>query len=209
LRKFIKFILTTAFVVVIVCAVLYLTVFNLVKTGSNSMVPNIVEGDYVAVYKGGNLDRGDIAVCRHPDDPTRLVMLRVMGLPGDKILIMKNRVRANGRTVQHEVEGSFVYYDIAERGEPFEYELSLEREMFWGHRYWVGVRRESRRSQFPKVKVERGVFLLADNRNLGEDSRDFGEVMPEDCIGQAMIIVWPGKTNGDLVSSDRILDFLD
>jgi len=123
--------------------------------------------------------------------------------------MLGNRITVNGEPLHHEVEGTFKYYDQSERGEPFEYELSMEREMYAGHRFYVGVRKNSTRTEFPKKKVEAGLFLIGDNRNMDEDSREFGEVNPDNCIGTALFIVWPGPPNGDVLPSDRRFNIVD
>ena len=62
--------------------------------------------------------------------------------------------------------------------------------------------------QFAKRKVETGFFLLGDNRNRARDSRHFGEVPIGDCIGKAVLILWPAEDNGDLKRNDRFLKSL-
>src|SRR5277367_1856550 len=89
--------------------------WNDVPTGS--MNPTIVQGDRVFVNKlaydlkvpfttwhlaqWGDPKRGDIVVFFSPVDGTRLVK-RVIGLPGDKIEMVNDRLLINGRTADYE-----------------------------------------------------------------------------------------------------------
>lgn len=72
---------------------------------SRSMVPTLQEGQYLLVnklaYRIGEVSRGDIAVFRSPQDPDLILIKRVIGLPGEEILISEDGVFVNG---QHLVE---------------------------------------------------------------------------------------------------------
>lgn len=208
MRAFFKFIFICALVIAVIAAILRVLVFQVVKTGSNSMLPTIAAGDWVAIYTGGTLSHGDIAVCRHPKDQSRMIMLRIIGLPDDTVSMRDNHLVVNKNMIQHESEGVFSYYDQSDKGEPYEYELTRQREEYHGAFYFVGTREASHRANFPAVDVESGLFLLGDNRNLAEDSRDFGEVDPSTCIGWAFMILWPGPPNGGVLPSERRFDFL-
>ncbi|NPV07331.1 MAG: signal peptidase I [Anaerolineae bacterium] len=67
---------------------------------SRSMVPTLQEGQYLLVnklaYRIGDVSRGDIAVFRSPQDPELILIKRVIGLPGEEILISEGGVFVNG-----------------------------------------------------------------------------------------------------------------
>ncbi len=209
MQELLKFILGLVVVAALVAGVLRILIFKVVRVETNDMVPTLVSGDWIAVYTGGDITHGDVMVCRHPKDPARWIVLRTIGLPDDVLSMGGNRLRINDDPIHHEVEGTFKYYDQGDRGEPFEYELRMERETFFGRVYYVGTRADSQRSEFPKVKVEKGLYLIGDNRNLGEDSREFGEVEPADCIGQAFFVLWATEPNGDLLPGERRFTLID
>lgn len=65
-----------------------------------SMLPNLQSGEIVLVnrliYQIGQPERGDIVVLRYPGDPTkRTFVKRIIGLPGEKIVLKDNQVLIN------------------------------------------------------------------------------------------------------------------
>ena len=51
-------------------------------------------------------------------------------------------------------------------------------------------------------------YLVGDNRNMARDSRNFGPVPIDSCIGEAMFLLWPGEDSGDLKFSDRVFEWI-
>jgi signal peptidase I len=77
------------------------TISARIKVESVSMQPTLYEGDFVFVnklgYRLGKPQRGDIIVFRYPPDPTQIPYIkRVIGLPGDQIVISNGEVVING-----------------------------------------------------------------------------------------------------------------
>lgn len=68
---------------------------------SHSMDPTLKEGQYLLVnklaYKIGEPVRGDIAVFRSPEDPDTILIKRVIGLPGEEIVVSGTSVYVGGR----------------------------------------------------------------------------------------------------------------
>jgi len=81
--------------------VAYGLVFNFSVVRGSSMAPGIADGDRIVVdhlsYVLGDVRRGDIVVLEYPLDPQLDYIKRVIGLPGDQILIQEGEVRVNGR----------------------------------------------------------------------------------------------------------------
>jgi signal peptidase I len=78
------------------------TISARIKVESVSMQPTLYEGDFVFVnklaYRLGKPQRGDIIVFRYPPDPTQIPYIkRVIGLPGDQIVISNGEVNINGQ----------------------------------------------------------------------------------------------------------------
>jgi hypothetical protein len=61
---------------------------------------------------------------------------------------------------------------------------------------------------FSEFEVESGFFIVSDNRNMARDSRHFGEVPIEDCIGTPFIVIWPGPDSGDFKFKNRLLEWI-
>ncbi len=68
---------------------------------SHSMDPTLKEGQYLLVnklaYKIGEPARGDIAVFHSPEDPGIILIKRVIGLPGDEVIVSGTLAYVNGQ----------------------------------------------------------------------------------------------------------------
>jgi len=89
-------------VAVSVFVILFL--YQPVKVEGTSMLPQLVDQERIFLnkyaYRLGPIERGDLIVFRAPDHPGRNLIKRVVGLPGDRIEIVRGAVRLNGRTLQ-------------------------------------------------------------------------------------------------------------
>ena len=79
---------------------LYLALFNVSVVRGSSMAPGIHDGDRIVVdrfaYLLGTVARGDVVVLKYPLDPSLDYIKRVIGLPGDEIVIENGAVYVNG-----------------------------------------------------------------------------------------------------------------
>jgi signal peptidase I len=71
-----------------------------VRVDGFSMNPTLENGEFVLVnrlaYQFGEVERGDIIVFRHPLEPEQDLIKRVIGLPGDQVVIRDGQVSVNG-----------------------------------------------------------------------------------------------------------------
>ena len=76
-----------------------------VRVDGFSMRPSLEDSEFVLVsrlsYFFGEPQRGDIIVFNFPMDPTQELIKRVIGLPGDEVLVENGSVKINGQ-VLHE-----------------------------------------------------------------------------------------------------------
>jgi signal peptidase I len=86
----------------VLCAASLLFHFSIVR--GSSMAPGIHDGDRIVVdhlaYLVGGVGRGDVVVLRYPLDPSVDYIKRVIGLPGDEVLIENGRVHVNGAQIE-------------------------------------------------------------------------------------------------------------
>jgi signal peptidase I len=68
-----------------------------------SMEPNLLEGQFLAVnklaYRLGRTQRGDVVVFHYSNASPRDLIKRVIGLPGDRLEIVRGQVWINGQPV--------------------------------------------------------------------------------------------------------------
>lgn len=154
-----------------------------VPTGS--MKPTIQEGDVITVNKmaydlripfthisllrTGEPVRGDIIVFDSKVSQKRLVK-RVIGLPGDSVQMINNKLVINGTPIQYVVNGESIKEELA----------SITHQVLWSGSHIKGY------SSFPAVTVPKDQYLmLGDNRDNSADSRMIGFVPRNELIGRS------------------------
>lgn len=72
-----------------------------VRVDGFSMRPTLEDGEFVLVsklnYRFSEIERGDIIVFHYPMNPEQELIKRVMGLPGDHIIVQNGTVSINGQ----------------------------------------------------------------------------------------------------------------
>jgi signal peptidase I len=206
--KLLKFLFGLIVVIAVVAVIGRLFFFELGKTQSYSMVPTLVAGDVFVVSTVSLLGQGDIAVCENPDDPTENVALRVIGVPGDEISFWRNHIKLNGEVIQHSIRDPIIYVDRTS-GEEMEYAVNVAEEYVGGRLFTVALMDRAAGKDARSIVVpEDQFFVVGDNRNMSVDSRNFGTVPIESCIGKAVFLLWPGEDSGTLTRTSRLLSKL-
>ena len=84
-----------------VSAFIILFLYQPVKVEGTSMLPGLQDQERIFinkfVYHFESVARGDVVVFRYPRDPAKSYIKRVIGMPGDHIVIERGRVYLNGR----------------------------------------------------------------------------------------------------------------
>lgn len=183
-------------------------VFQLGVTQSYSMVPNLVAGDTFLVKTVGKLGLGDIAVCEDPEQAGSMVVLRVMGLPGMSVRFKHNHIILDGEMIQREGIDPLLYVDETS-GEQLTYAVRIGTEYVGGQLFDVALMdRAGGQQQRAFTVPDEHFYLVGDNRNMARDSRNFGPVPIESCIGKATFLLWPGEDSGDFTFKARIFSWL-
>jgi signal peptidase I len=108
-----------AFIVLLVRAF----IFEPFRIPSDSMMPTLLDGDFIVVSKysyGLRLpivnrkfvdtdvpQRGDIVVFRYPRDPSVNYIKRLVGLPGDRVEVRGDQLIVNGEAIPQQLVGDF------------------------------------------------------------------------------------------------------
>jgi signal peptidase I len=152
-------IIETLALTLIIFLVIHFTVQNYMVDGT-SMQPGLNNSQYVLVNKLAYLfhspERGDVIVFHWPVDTTKDLIKRVIGLPGDVIVIDRITVMVNGVVLK----------------EPY-----------------ISVPANPKGDRL--VVPPNDYFVMGDNRQVSDDSRDWGFVPKSYIIGKAVLVYWP------------------
>lgn len=130
-----------------------------VRVDGFSMRPTLDDGEFLLVskltYKWSDFSRGDIVVFHFPLNPDEELIKRIIGLPGDHVVVREGRVYVNDELVK---------------------EGYIEQPPLYIGEWFV---------------TEGNLFVLGDNRNNSNDSKDWGMLPMENVVGRAVLIYWP------------------
>ena len=184
---------------------------------SGSMEPTIMTGDrilvnkvaydlrvpltHVSLYRHADPKRGDIVIFDSKAADRRLVK-RVIGLPGDIVQMVEDRLLINGIEATYQelrsVDGAWL------ATEAFEGE-SLDR---LSHTVRIDERRQGMTRTFGPVTIpEEHYLVLGDNRHESADSRTYGFVPRDEIVGRSRTVVLSlDPANFYLPRADRFVD---
>ena len=181
--------LLTAFVI---AAVLKLFIVQAFRIPSGSMIPTLLVGDQILVsklaygvknpfhdrflFRTGHPRRGDVIVFKYPKDETKDFIKRVIGIPGDRIRIVKKQLYVNDQLQK----------------EPYTQTLD------------PSITDEVPRDNFETVVPPHSYFVMRDNRDDSYDSRFWGFVKSRKIVGRAVLIYWSWNKERDSIRLSRL-----
>jgi signal peptidase I len=173
--------------------------FEPFRIPSGSMMPTLLEGDFIFVNKFayglrlpvintkfieiGHPEHGDVVVFRLPSDPNVNYIKRVVGLPGDVVEYEQGskRLTINGKPVQMELLGEY-------SDDPG---MQLARESLGEHEHQLLLKRGHLSPGGTYVVPEGHYFVMGDNRDNSRDSRFPGvEYIPENRLVGRAVRIW-------------------
>jgi signal peptidase I len=162
---------------------------------SASMEPTLLVGDFLLVNKqisssrfpalapANLVRRGDLIVFHFPVDPSKDLVKRVVGLPGDRIRLRDGRVILDGRALTEP-------YAVFRTAAPDSYRDDFPRvdraDPAADSRWWIQM--HGLVSQGELTIPPDSYFVLGDNRNDSEDSRYWGLVPRAAIVGKPFLI---------------------
>ena len=163
---------------------------------SASMMPGLVDGDFIFVSKfayglrlpvtntllvhTGVPHRGDVVVFRLPSEPSTHFIKRLVGLPGDHVQVRDNHVFIDGKaltlTPAGHYEGGYGFSGAT---------LAMEHIAQRDHTIMLAADRYA--TDFDAIVPAGHYFFMGDNRNDSEDSRFalVGFVPEQNLVGPA------------------------
>lgn len=156
-------------------------VFSAYHVVGSSMVPNLQDSDYLIISKvgktGSNLigrpytgGRGEILVFHYPKQPEFDFVKRVVGLPGDRVVVKDGKITVynqdnpNGFDPDKDLKLSGTYTQAGPDDQPID------------------------------ITVPKGnIFVVGDNRtpNGSTDSREWGLLPSSDIVGNVVLRLFP------------------
>ena len=172
--EFVMDILETVVFIGSLFIVVYLFIMQPNQVKGASMDPTFNTGDYIftskVTYKFRGYNRGDVVVFKSPKNPDIEYIKRIIGLPGDKVMVKDSEVFVNGIKLAENY--------IAAKTNLWENGFSKNGE---------------------EITVPGGeLFVMGDNRPRSSDSREFGPVPEDSIIGQVFYRYFPSTKMGSI-----------
>ncbi|MFH0749815.1 MAG: signal peptidase I [Candidatus Gottesmanbacteria bacterium] len=147
----------------------YLFLFSPQEINGQSMFPTFYDKELLItskiVYKLHAPKRGDVVIFKSPTNKEIDYIKRVIGLPGETILLKNSTYYINGTKLEEPYIGKDVYTSAG------------------------SFLKEGEDTTVPEGKY----FVSGDNRPHSSDSREFGPIPIEDFIGQGLFRYWPAN----------------
>lgn len=158
--------LETVIVALVITVVLYLFVMTPHEVVGNSMHPTYKNGEYLMAnkisYKLHKPERGDVIIFKYSE--TQDFIKRIIGLPGDTVMLKDGKIYINGVILN---ESDYLSESIYTNGQDY--------------------LKEGQSITVPEGEY----FVCGDNRNHSSDSRAFGSVKLQNIKGKAWIVYFP------------------
>jgi len=153
---------------------LYIFVLQPNQIKGVSMEPTFKSGQYIftskVTYKFRGMQRGDIVVFHSPKNPDIEYIKRVIGLPGDTVLISGSNVYVNARLITENY-------------------IAAPTTLLPGN---------FAQDNIPIIVEDGFIFVMGDNRPRSADSREFGPVPISSVVGQVFFRYFPANTMSEI-----------
>lgn len=153
-----------------------------VVSGS-SMEPNFHNWDYLITdrisYRLANPERGDVVVFHLPQEYSRTLIKRVVGLPGETVIADSTGIKIINTEHPNGFYLDESYLSPDNKGGPTNVTIKLGGEHY---------------------------AVLGDNRRVSSDSRSWGELPRENIVGRVLLRLFPLSNIGVLPEEARYLE---
>lgn len=213
----------TVLIAMVIATSIRTVAFEPFNIPSGSMIPSLLIGDYLFVSKyaygysrhslpfsigpsGGRMMekaplRGDVVVFKKPPEAKVDYIKRVIGLPGDRIQVIRGLLHINGTPVKRERVEDFI-------------EMTREGNIMRAPQY-IETLPEGRKHKIIEFAGDNGIadntpeyvvpqghyFMMGDNRDNSQDSRfldEVGYVPSENLVGRAEVLFFSADGSASL-----------
>ncbi len=155
--------------------------------------PWVVKTDFV---RWGTPKHGDIIAFLYPVDESIAFTKRVVGVPGDRIMVRDKRLYLNGKelSLRPLKEKDYKKYKVEQLNEILFYEENLS-----GIKHVVQhTKRPAPLDDFPEITIPEGyLFAMGDNRDNSSDCREWG-LLPIQNVTGKLVLRWYSNEPGHI-----------
>lgn len=173
-----------------------MTMLEAFSVPNYNMAPTVMAGDRLTVnklvYRHGKPGRGDVVLYKNPKNLMENQIKRIVALGGDTVEIKQGRLYINGQALKREQVEKMTLYIGRQQ---------ITGDIYWENngdaRYRIFV--SSTESKLTKHAPDFGpmtvpdyhCFVLGDNRDYTQDSRNYGTISIGAIRGKFQAIYWP------------------
>ncbi len=156
-----------------------------------SIAPTLGAGDTVLLLRHGKPGTGDLVRCADPEKAGKLVVGRIVGMPGDKVELGAARLTVNGHSFVSSEACTESTFTVTEPETGSAVKLNCSRIEMSGGWHFMGSRPKATSDRPHAHEVGPGRYYLAsDNRGMHDDSRDFGAIPQATCNRRIVFRLW-------------------
>jgi signal peptidase I len=156
-----------------------------------SIAPSLAGGDVVLVLTRGTPGFGELVRCPDPEDSTKFVVGRIVGVEGDLVETQGRSLLVNGKRYVGESACHEQAIAILHPTTQSEVKIECEVVQMGGGWHYRGFNPRPFALTNTRTEVGTGkVFLLSDNRDFHDDSTDFGTLPRQSCNQRILFRLW-------------------
>lgn len=171
LRKLYTFLIDTVETLLVagsIFLICYIFIARPFQVSGHSMDPTFADQEGVLTniitLRLSGIKRGDVVVFVYPLDKEKDFIKRIIGLPGESVMVKGGYVYVNDKKLD---ESPYLSSDVVTTGGAF------------------------LREGMPVTVPSDSYFVMGDNRPYSSDSREWGFVKRDAIIGKSWIVYWP------------------
>lgn len=156
-----------------------------------SVEPTLRTKDTIVLLTRGKRGFGDLVRCKDPDDPTKFLIGRILGVAGDIVELKGRRVYVNNKVYDIKQACPDQRYWFIHPNTEAEVEMQCGVVEMGGGWHYRGNEKKAGQATTFKAEVGEGmVFLLSDNIDFHDDSRDYGTLEASSCTEKIVFRLW-------------------
>jgi signal peptidase I len=156
-----------------------------------SIEPTLHNKDTVILLTRGTRGFGELVRCKDPDDPAKSAIGRIVGVEGDVIEIKGRHLYVNSKAYDPGQACPQGKYSFIHPNTEAEIELQCGIVDMGGGWHYRGNEKKNIPPGVFKAEVGVGkVFILSDNIDFHDDSRDYGTLDATSCTEKIIFRLW-------------------